>query len=153
MCIGLGIVAVCVLLPQIEANQKLAADCEKLRHDLTAVKTQLDVNDQFLKHVGGDPSLAERLAQRQMQEIREGTSVLELRGKNKRPEISPFLLLNVAPPPAPMPYQPPDGFLGQICEDPRHQLYLTGAGMFLIAIGLVMGSSLVNANSDSRQNS
>jgi hypothetical protein len=152
MCIGMGIVAVCILLPQVEANQKLAADCEKLKHDLAAVKTQLAVNDEFLKRVGGDPTLAERLAQRQMQEIRQGSSVLELRGKNKRPEISPFLLLNVAAPPSPAPYRAPAGFLGQLCEDPRRQLYFIGAGMFTIAVGLVMGSSMANGNQDRPHN-
>ena len=141
LCLGLGIVAVCCVLPQIEANRKLAIERDKLQHDLSYVQSQLAVNDEFLQRIGQDPNLAERLAQRQMQEIREGTSVLELKGRSQHAEISPFQLVNIAPPLAPPSYDPPAGFLGKLCQDSHEQLYLTGVGMFMIAVGLVLGSA------------
>src|SRR4051794_2377266 len=79
MCLGLGVIAACVLVPQAEGNRKLAAECDKLQRDLTYVQTQLSVNQEFLRSVGGNAGLAERLAQRQMKVIRQGTSVLQLR--------------------------------------------------------------------------
>jgi hypothetical protein len=144
MCLGMGIVAACVLLPQSEANKKLAAERAKLQHDLSFVQTQLSVNQEFLNRVGQDPGLAERLAQRQMQEIRQGSSVLELKGRREHPEISPFQLLSIAPSPAPPPYYPPTGLVGRLCGSDRGQLYATGLGMFLVAAGLVLGTSAEN---------
>ena len=144
MCLGLGIIAVCVLVPQAEANRKLAAESAKLRQDLEYVQTQLAVNDQFLKNVGGDAGLAERLAQRQMKVIRQGTRVLELRGQTSahgQQPVSPFMLVSVAPPPAPPAYVPPSGIVGRLCLDARYQLYVTGLGMLMVAAGLVLGQS------------
>jgi hypothetical protein len=141
MCLGLGIIAACVLVPQAEANKKLTAERDKLKRDLAYVDAQLSVNDEFLKNVGGDAGLAERLAQRQMKVIREGTSVLELKNRTKRQDMSPFTLVSIAPPPAPAPYRVPTGVLGSLCQDARYQLYVSGLGMLMVAAGLVLGSS------------
>lgn len=141
LCAGLAIIAACILMPAAEANKKLVADRDKLQSDLAYVQQQLAVNQQFLDHVGGDPGLAERLAQRQMKVIRQGTSVLELHNKSARDQMSPFLLVSV-PRPAEVPaYQPPAGLLGKLCGSARCQLYLTGLGMFMVAGGLVLGTS------------
>ena len=107
--------------------------------------SRLDTNSLFL---------AERLAQRQMKMVREGTSVLELKnvhhanaswggggGAGLRDSMSPYLLVSV-PPPAPMPpYQPVGGTLARVCRHPKSQLYLTGVGLMLMACGLVLGFS------------
>ena len=56
-------------------------------------------------------------------------------------ELSPFLLVTL-PPPAEMPeYQPLGGLLSDVCRNPKSQLYMTGAGLLMIACGLVLGSS------------
>src|SRR3954468_16759531 len=81
MCLGLGVIAACVLVPQAEANKRLVAERDKLKRDLAYVDTQISVNDEFLKDVAGNAGVAERLAQRQMKVIREGTSILGLRGR------------------------------------------------------------------------
>ncbi len=57
----------------------------------------MKVNGEFLQKVADSPNLAERLAQRQMKIIRQGTRVLELKG-GREDEMSPFHLVNVAPP-------------------------------------------------------
>src|SRR5258707_15862608 len=80
LCAGVATIAVCLLLPLAEENHQLAWQREKLRVDLEQIKQQVAVNGEFLKKVADDPTLAERLAQRQMKFIREGTKVLELPG-------------------------------------------------------------------------
>jgi len=145
MCGGLCLLAVCVLIPQSEMNRKLVAERDKLKADLAYVQQQLAVNDQFLQNVGVDPGLAERLAQRQMKEIRQGTSVLELKEQPNRLEMSPFLLVSVGTPPPATAYLPPSGVVGKICEDARSRLYLSGLGLFMVAGGLVLGASTRNA--------
>src|SRR5277367_5061435 len=144
LCAGLCIIGVCVLLPQSEMNRKLVAERDKLKSDLAYVNQQLAVNDQFLQNVGVDPGLAERLAQRQMKQIRQGASVLELKEQPNKTEMSPFLLVSVGTPPTAMLYQSPTGLVGKICEDSRDRLFLSGFGLFLVASVLVLGASTRN---------
>ena len=145
LCLGLAIVAACCLLPQVEANRKLTIERDKLKGDLAYVARQQATNQAFLKHIGGDPDLAERLAQRQMKVIRQGTSVLTLDGPRGPAggdaSMSPFMLVSVGAPPPVETYHAPPGLLGQLCRSPRRQLYLSGAGLLLIACGLVWGPS------------
>ncbi len=139
LCAGLSIIAVCVLVPQMELNRRLMAERNKLQADLDYTQRQLAMNDEFLKHVGADSGLAERLAQRQMKMIRQGTSVLELPGQSAGQEMSPFLLVSVGPPPGDVEYPGPRGVLGGVCATPRRQLYFSGLGMLMAAAGLVLG--------------
>jgi len=138
LCIGVAIIACVALLPLADENHQLAWEREKLRIDLAQLVEQTRVQDVFLTRVADDPTLAERLAQRQMKYIREGSSVLPLRGSAKE-EMSPFHLVSVPPPPPLPPYQPVGGALATIVRQPRAQLYLYGAALLLIATGLVLG--------------
>lgn len=141
LCAGIAIIACCVLIPQADENRRLTYEREKLKQDLEYVQRQVAINDEFLKKVANDPTLAERLAQRQMKVIRQGTEVLSIKGENPRQEMSPFLLVNVSPPP-PMPaYRPIGGKLAAICRDPKQRLYLMGGALLLIACGLILGGS------------
>jgi len=138
ICVGIAIIACVSLLPLADENQRLAWEREKLKADLTQLKEQGRVNDEFLKRVADDPTLAERLANRQMKYIREGSSILRLRGGGKE-EMSPFHLVSV-PPPVPLPpYEPIGGPLANLVRQPRSQLYLCGAALLMIAAGLVLG--------------
>jgi hypothetical protein len=146
LCVGIGLIACCVLIPQADANRRLVYEREKLKVDLDSIKKQVATNDEFLRRVGDDPNLAERLAQRQMKIIREGTRVLELKkaggaaAKTAAAEdVSPFHLVAVAPPPPMPPYEPRGGRLASLCYHPHRRLYLMGTGLFLMAIGLVCG--------------
>jgi hypothetical protein len=159
LCAGVAILACCVLIPQADANRRLAYDREKLKADLESIRKQVATNDDFLRRVADDPNLAERLAQRQMKIIRQGTRVLELKGNARREsragagagvplaasaglspdEMSPFQLVHVAPPPPMAPYQPVGGVLAGLTYNPRSRLYLIGTGLFLMALGLVFG--------------
>jgi hypothetical protein len=166
LCAGVALVACTVLIPAADANRRLAYEREKLKLDLESVRKQVATNDDFLKRVADDPNLAERLAQRQMKIIRQGTRVLELKHQNRQTtglmaagpgsggggatttanaagftadDMSPFHLVHVAPPPPLPPYQPVGGLLAGLCYNPHTRLYLTGIGLFLMAGGLVFG--------------
>ena len=138
LCAGIAIIACCLLIPQADANRRLAYERLKLQADLEAVQRQVAVNGEFLAKVSDDPNLAERLAQRQMKIIRAGTKVLELKGDDE-PGMSPFQLTNVAPPPAFPAYQSRGGTLARLCYNPKSRLYLMGTGLLLSAAGLVLG--------------
>lgn len=142
LCLGLGIIACCVIVPATDANRKMVLERDKLNRDLAAVDKQLAVNDAFLKRVSDDPELAERLAQRQMKFIREGTQVLKLQQPQPgSDQMSPFLL-TAMPGAAPMAKIPPrPGILGRLSGNTKMQLYAIGVGLLLLAISLVLGSS------------
>lgn len=141
LCAGLAIIACTLLIPQADSNRRLAYEREKLKLDLQHIEKQIAVNDDFLHKLSQDATLAERLAQRQMKMVRQGTSVLQLNGQSGRESMSPYLLVSV-PPPAPMPpYKPVGGALAALCRHPKSQLYLTGVGLMLVACGLVLGLS------------
>jgi hypothetical protein len=148
LCAGLALIACCVLIPQADANRRLAYEREKLKVDLESIRKQVATNEDFLRRVSDDPNVAERLAQRQMKIIRQGTKVLELKkpggslasgGASGADEMSPFHLVQVPPPP-PMPsYKPVGGVLATLCYNPHTRLYLTGLALFMMAVGLVFG--------------
>ena len=138
LCVGVAIIACVTLLPVADENHQLAWEREKLRADLAQLKEQGRVNGEFLERVADDATLAQRLAQRQMRYIREGTSVLRLRG-GQAEEMSPFHLVSVPPPPPMPPYEPVGGALATLVRQPRAQLYLSGIALLLIATGLVLG--------------
>jgi hypothetical protein len=138
LCAGIAIVAVCLLLPLAEENHQLAWQREKLKTDLTQLQQQVEVNDHFLKKISNDPTLAERLAQRQMKFIRKGTTILDLPGGGKE-EMSPFQLVTLPPPNPIPPYRPLGGMLSAVVRNPHLRLYLAGAGLLLLAAGLVLG--------------
>jgi hypothetical protein len=138
LCVGIAIIACVTLLPLADENHQLSWEREKLRADLTQLKEQGRVNTEFLQRVADDPTLAERLAQRQMKYIREGSSILKLRGGGKE-EMSPFHLVSVPPPPPLPAYEPVGGALATLVRQPRAQLYLCGLALMLIAAGLVLG--------------
>jgi len=155
LSIGLAIVAACVLIPQADANRRLMYERDNLRTDLLQIQKQAAVNKEFLVKVETDPQLSERLALRQMRVVPVGERVLEVKPDDSdaqgppmagtadtgAAQMSPFMIVHVPPPPPVAPYSPIGGFLGEICLQPRGQLYLLGAGLFLIAVGLVLGDS------------
>jgi len=142
ICMGIAMIACCVLIPAAEENRRLVFEREHLRADLEQISRQTEVNDEFLKRVADDPSLSERLAQRQMKMVRQGTSILELRGESTSTrDMSPYELTTLAPPPETPPYHPRGGFLGTLVSNPRSQLYVMGGGMLFVAAGLVLGST------------
>src|SRR5947207_3635837 len=88
ICIGVALIACCMLIPAAEENRRLAYERQRLRADLDQITKQIEINDEFLKRVADDPSLSERLAQRQMKMVREGSSVLSLRGESTGLDIT-----------------------------------------------------------------
>jgi hypothetical protein len=139
LCAGIALIACCMVIPQADANRRLAYEKMTLTADLESIQKQVSVNDEFLKKVVDDPSLSERLAQRQLKQVRKGQHVLKLR--EERPEMSPFQITAVTPPPAPPPYRPLPGVIASLCYNARTRLYLMGLALAMIAVGLVMGAA------------
>jgi hypothetical protein len=139
LCVGIAMVACCVLIPESDENRALLYQTEKLKGDLDYVQRQVAANKEFVERVGRDPALRERLAQRQLKFVRKGTDVLELQGNNVT-EQSPFSIVAVAPPERLAPNKPVGGRLAAMCRNPRSKLYLIGFGLMLMASGLVLGA-------------
>jgi hypothetical protein len=140
LCLGIAVIACCILIPQADSNREVAYERFKLQRDLEQLQKQGAINDQFLKTLGEDPTLAERLAQRQMKLVREGTTTLDLKGEGKE-DLSPFLLVKVDPPAPLPPYRPVGGAFVEAFRNARFRLYAIGAGLLMIATGLVLGST------------
>lgn len=138
MCLGIAILAACLIIPQADKNRRLAWEREGLRRNLEQLQKQVETNENFLDALATDRFLAKRLAQRQLNVVPAGSTVLELdgiRGMN----ASPFQLVTIPPPPPLPEYQPIGGRFAELCRNPQTQLYLIGASLFAIAAGLVLG--------------
>src|SRR4051812_17754238 len=98
LCLGIGLIACCILIPAADENRRLVYERQRLQNDLDQITRQIETNDEFLKRIADDPGLAERLAQRQMKMVRQGTSVLELKGASNEKDMSPFELVTLPPP-------------------------------------------------------
>lgn len=139
LCAGIGLIACCLIIPQADANRRMAYQKELLQRDLESIQKQVAVNDEFLKRVNDDAGLAERLAQRQMNIIREGSRIWTDPQSTSLASMSPYELTTV-PKPAPLPpYQPTGGWFAALCRAPRTNLYLMGVALMMLAAGLVMG--------------
>ena len=141
MSLGIGIIAMSLIIPAAAENRRLVWEREKLARDLAHVEKQIAINDEFLARLASDPGLAERLAQRQMKMVREGTSVLELPGRPAGPEISPFELVTLPPPPALAEYSPIGGKISRLFDHPKIRLYLLGAGLLSLVFGVILGTT------------
>jgi hypothetical protein len=144
LCAGIGIIACCLLIPICDANRRAAYEKLRLRRDLESLQHQVATNDEFLRKVSDDPTLAERLAQRQLRKVRAGMHDVPLRGGAAQTtaafgSMSPFAIVAVPPPPPMAPYEPVGGRIATLCYNPHSRLYLMGAGLMLLAMGLVMG--------------
>lgn len=139
MCLGIATIAFAMVIPQADANRRLAYERASLRADLESIQAQVATNDEFLRRLAGDATLAERLAQRQLNLQRAGTKALPIGSRDN--SSSPFDLVKVPPPPAREPYEPVGGKLAAVCRDTRSRLYLMGAGLFVLGVGLIFGVS------------
>src|SRR5262245_4768120 len=138
---GIGLIALCLLIPQSDENRLMAYQCQKLKMDLEHLDKQVAVNQEFINRLGRDPALAERLAERPVKFIRAGTRVLELDEPRLPGEESPFSLVSIAPPAKLPPPQLRSGRMAELCREAKVRLYVIGTGMMLIACGLVLGAN------------
>ncbi|MFI5379790.1 MAG: hypothetical protein ACHRHE_10865 [Tepidisphaerales bacterium] len=142
LCAGIAVIAACILIPEADENQRLLWQAERLRLDLEHVQKEVATNEEFVKRVAEDPILQERLAQRQLKYVRQGTGVLDLGQKDELGSHSPFPLVSVPPAPALEPTRTVGGKFASLCRDSRSRLYLMGGALMLIALGLVLGAGL-----------
>ncbi|MBV8781515.1 MAG: hypothetical protein JO353_08970 [Phycisphaerae bacterium] len=143
LCIGIAIIACCVLVPAANENRDLLLENAHLQADLTQINKQIAINEQFLKSVADNPTLLERLAERQMKLVRNGESVLKVQGEAApQAQMSPFLLLNLPPPQmAPELAPPRHAWISTIAQQPRIRLFAMGGALLLMATSLVLGAA------------
>lgn len=147
LCMGLGLIAACLIIPQADANRRLVYEREQLRLELTQVQKQAAVNKEFLAKMETDPQLTERLAQREMRDVEQGETIVNVKPdaatnqgvSASAKSMSPFTLVDVPPPPALEPYRPVGGVFSELCRSPQSHVYIMGFGMLLVACGLVLG--------------
>jgi cell division protein FtsB len=145
LCIGLALVSACVLIPQADSNRQLIYQRQKLLGDLQQIQQQTSVNEQFLQKMESDPQLAERLAQRQLKMVRQGETVLDVQPPQNAQQMSPYMMLSVPPAPAMQPFEPLGGILASFCRQGRVQAWVLGAGLLLIAMGVICGDGKKSA--------
>ena len=141
---GLAVIAVCVIVPQTDANRRMAYEHDRLLADLNQIDRQKAVNEEFIAKLDSDPQLAQRLAQRQMRFIPQGESLLQFKTNGPSAgaaQISPFTLVYVPAPAARPPYRAAGGVVGQWLLDSQLRLYCMGVGLYLVAMGLILGSN------------
>ena len=147
VCAGLCLIAVCLLVPQAESNRRLAVERDQLQVDVAHAEAQLAVDGRFLAGAAGDPEVAERLAQRQLREIRGDATALPL--TDGLPAITTAAdMLRVPPPPPVSPYRPPAGILGDLTRTTHRQLLGLAGGLFLVGVGLILGPGEADARSE-----
>jgi hypothetical protein len=141
---GLAVIAMCVIVPQADANRRMAYEHDRLMADLDQINHQKSVNEEFIAKLDSDPQLAQRLAQRQMRMMPQGESLLAYKTSGPTTGagvVSPFTLVHVPAPEALPPYQAAGGVLGEWLLDSHVRLYCLGAGLYVVAMGLVLGSN------------
>lgn len=144
LCVGIAVIAACVLIPETDETQRLVYQCERLKGDLGHLEKQIAANKAFIDRVGTDPALAERLAQRQLKYIRKDTRVLELKGQQQGgggDPSSPMAIALVPPPKEPPAVRPTGGKFAELCRAGKSRLYMIGGGLMLLAMGLVLGAA------------
>jgi hypothetical protein len=126
----------------------LVYEREQLKLELTQVQKQIGLNKEFLVNMESDPQLTERLAQREMHAVKQGEAVVDMGSGNESgkqvssaEKMSPFGIVNVAPPAALQPYTPVGGTFAEFCRNPGSHMYVLGAGMMMVAVGLTLGGS------------
>jgi hypothetical protein len=139
MCAGIAIAACAVLVPAADENRRAMHELAKLEQEVTYFDQQSDVNQQFLQHVSTDPTLAERLAMRQLRLTRPTARIVQMPHKDDPFSMSPYALVSIDPP-APLPeYRSMGGMLGEWFLDAKRQTYLAGLGLLLTAAGVIFG--------------
>lgn len=136
---GVGVLACALLVPAADENRRAMYDLAKIERDVAYFERQSEVNREFLERVSSDPTLAERLAMRQLRMTREDAKIAPLPTQHEKYGMSPFALVTIDPPPAIPEYRPIGGLLGKWFSDAQRQMYFCGAGLLMIATGLICG--------------
>ncbi len=139
ICVGLMMVACALIVGQVEINRQVAWQRNKLKIDLDYLQEQIKQNEEFLKRIQTDPTMAERLAQRQMKQVREGSAILDVPGLPHQNDRNPFQLTTIPPPKRLAPYRPSGDLLTTLFADQQRALAAIGLGLLLVAVGLVLG--------------
>ncbi|MBC7784885.1 MAG: hypothetical protein H7144_13690 [Burkholderiales bacterium] len=139
LCAGVAIVACALLVPAADANRRAAHELAQIDQDVAYFERQSDVNKEFLERVSTDPTLAERLAMRQLRLTRADARIVDVPRKQDAFSMSPYALVAVEPPAALSAYRPIGGVLAKYFLNTKGQIYLAGLGVLLAAAGVILG--------------
>jgi hypothetical protein len=144
--VGFATVASCIYLPLREESRKLGHELGDLRLQAKYVQEQVAANAQFLERVHVDPTLANRLIMRMTNTPIPGTEFLDA-PSSAAFRSSPFQITRIDPPAPQPPYAtdlPP--LLGSLLLDFKSRLILLAAGIFLMASGVILGTTSEHAS-------
>jgi hypothetical protein len=144
--VGFVTVAVCVYLPLREENRRLEYELGDLGLQARYVKDQVDANAAFLDRVHVDPTLVNRLVMRMTNKPMPGTAFLDSPNQTAF-NSSPYQIARVEPPAPQAAYRTdlPVVF-GSLILDFRNRLILLGAGIFLMAAAVILGTTKEKAS-------
>lgn len=128
---GAAVVAVCVLVPARAENRLLELQRNKLAADCAASEKLVERNALFLTSLTREPDLQARLALRQLGRAPDGAAS-EGGAAGPLDLTTPKRVEFAAP-------EPPIVGEAWLAGHPRVRHWLTGAGLFAVACGVVLG--------------
>ncbi|MDB5326524.1 MAG: hypothetical protein JWM57_2093 [Phycisphaerales bacterium] len=137
--VGIAIVACAMLIPAADENRRDNYELAKIEQDVDYFDRQSAVNQDFLKRVNTDATLAERLAMRQLHQTRQGVKLAPINGKPDRFGASPYAMTRLDPPPAFAPYQPVPGQLSEWFLGGKNPQQMAGLGLVVAGAGVMLG--------------
>ncbi|HEX8324720.1 MAG TPA: hypothetical protein VF595_12505 [Tepidisphaeraceae bacterium] len=137
--LGIAIVACAILIPAADENRRDAYELAKIERDVAYFQKQSEVNQDFLRRVNTDPTLAERLALRQLHQTREGVRLAPLASRPDRFGASPYAMTRLDPPAALAPYRPVPGKLTDWFLGDKNPQQMAGLGLILAGAGVLLG--------------
>lgn len=137
--VGIAIVACAMLIPAADENRRDNYELAKIERDVDYFDRQSAVNQDFLKRVNTDATLAERLAMRQLHQTRQGVKLAPINGKPDRFGASPYAMTRLDPPPPLPPYQPVPGRLSEWFLGGKNPQQMAGLGLVVAGAGVMLG--------------
>jgi hypothetical protein len=138
--VGIAITACAILVPAADENRRHTYELTKIEREVDYFQRQSAVNVDFLHRVDSDPTLAERLALRQLHRTREGATVAALGGvKPDRFGASPYAITRLDPPADLPPYTPVPGKLGEWFLGDKRPQQMAGLGLCVAGAGVLLG--------------
>ena len=138
--VGIAITACAVIVPNADENRRDTYELARIERDVDYFQRQSAVNQDFIRRIGTDATLAERLALRQLHRTREGAKVVALGGlKPDRFGASPYAMTRLDPPADLPPYQPVPGKLGEWFLGDKRPQQMAGLGLCVAGAGVLLG--------------
>ena len=138
--VGIAITACAVIIPAADENRRDTYELAKIERDVDYFQRQSAVNQDFVRRINTDATLAERLALRQLHRTREGAKVVALGGlKPDRFGASPYAMTRLDPPADLPAYRPVPGKLSEWFLGDKRPQQMAGLGLCVAGAGVLLG--------------